>query len=264
MEESSALDETHAPKPPIPTISVTRPPPPAAVDLPTVDDILVASESEEPLADGDLESGVAGDEVVMREIVVPPSHSAASPTRTTPTETRQPTVISPTTPTPIPRIITSPPELVDSTLPVSDLLEDPAPQIPTPAITPSPTVSPVKLSEDETVPAPTKEEESPVLVSSPDEGPEATIRLVGGEGVTGSSEGSQDGVLVSEPEEEAVDVPLSDVPLGEAPLASSTETIQKIDKQEKRSSTASKRFSILSASKRKKDSVSSTKDAVAI
>ncbi|KAK7693690.1 hypothetical protein QCA50_003261 [Cerrena zonata] len=263
-DETSALSEPPAPKATIPTISVTKPPPPAAVDLPTADDILVTSESETPLADADLESGVVGDEVVMREIIIPPSHSAAaSPTRATPTERRKPAVSS----TPIPRIITSPPpDLVTPLVqPVSDLLEDPAPALPTPTITPSPTVSPVKLPEDDKT-VPTKEEDSPVMVSSPDEAeaPEATIRLVGGGGVAGSSEGSQDGVLVSEPEDEPVDVPLSDVPLAEAPLASSTETIKKTDKQEKRSSTASKRFSILSAGKRKKDSVSSTKDAVAL
>lgn len=259
-DETSALAEPPTAKPPIPTISVTKPPPPAAVDLPTADDILVASDSETPLADGDLESGVVGDDVVMREIIVPQSHSAAtSPTRTTPTETRKPAV-SPTSSTPIPRIITTAPDLETPPVqPVSDLLEDPAPELPTPAISPSPTVSPVKPEEDG--PA---EAESPVLVSSPEDAPETTVRLVGGGGVTGSSEGSQDGVLVSEPESEPVEVPLSDVALGEVPLASSTETIKKTDKQEKRSSTSSKRFSILSAGKRKKDSVSSTKDAVAL
>ncbi|CAL1705022.1 unnamed protein product [Somion occarium] len=248
----NATNRETAPKQSIPTISVTKPPAPAPFDLPTADDILVTSESETPLAEPDLE---AGGDMVMREIIIPPQTSPVSPGRTTPAEVRQ-AVNVPLPSSPIPRILTSSPDSVTPPAPaVSDLLEDPAPMLPTPTITPSPTSSSANPPEGDKPDSAKSDEESPVMVSAEDSidaSLDTTIRLVGGGGITGSSDLSQDGVLVSEPEEEAIEVPLTDIP-----LASSTETVKK---HQKKNSTSSKRFSILS--KRRKDSVNSTKEVV--
>ncbi|KAI0082784.1 hypothetical protein K474DRAFT_1654951 [Panus rudis PR-1116 ss-1] len=242
---------TSAPPPSIPTISVTKPPAPAPVDLPTADDILDVSGPETP--EPDLE---AGGNIMMREVESPTS--SRSPRPTPPSSVSNSTSQAADVPLPSsPKSLSSP-----SSTPTPNLLEDPAPVIPTPAIAPSPTVSPTRTTMAESS---SPKQESPVLVSPQDialeQTPDTTVRLVGGGGISGTSGSSEDsGVLVSEPDTEAEPEAVYEIP-----LAGSSETIQKEGKHEKKKSLSSnfKRFSAtLGGGKRKKGSISSLKEVV--
>ena len=244
---------------PLPTISVTKAPRPRPVDVPTQDDILEADDTH--FVEGDLE---AGGNVGMREVEQPVIPTRAPQPVPAPPQEATPTVAAAVPlPASLPRILSSSPESMSPPAQVSDSLEeDPAPVLPQVAIVPPPVIG-LESPETETAVLVKPEEESPVLVSSEDafeKEPEATIRLIGGSGVSGNSEdaagSSSDGVLVPEPEHEPVEIELETPAL---PKAAKTEA-----KPEKKKTLAAnlKRFSQLGTNKRKKDSVGSLKEVV--
>ncbi|KAH8106776.1 hypothetical protein BXZ70DRAFT_915070 [Cristinia sonorae] len=237
---------------PIPTISVTKPPVPLPVDLPTEDDILtpVDMENETLSRMRDLESGVG---VMMQEIeqhssaayVTPPpmlskspSQAAGIPLPASP-ETREVNVAA------LPDPISSP----------VNLLEDGTPSLPTSPISPSISAS---ASVTPSVTTDSHEQESPVLISTEDaveatKTPETTLRIVGGAAgmpipAVGEESLSSEGVLVASPvTEEPSQASVSDAP---APK-----------KHEKKSSISSN-LKKLGNLGRKKDSVSSMKEII--
>ena len=233
---------------PIPTISVTKPPLPLPVNLPTEDDIVTPVDVENQAVMQDLEAGIG---VMMDEIehtsaaahVTPPPVLSRSPS----TGLREAATIPlPSSPTPR-EVGTSSPNPLTS--PAANLLEDPAPTLPTPPIVPSISTTPQ--------PEEKHEDDSPVLVSTDDveeDLPQATVRIVGGAigqplpaGPT-SEDLSSDGVLVASAHEEEPPSPPAETA---APK-----------KHEKKSSISSnlKKIGNLGGGKRKKDSVSSVKE----
>ncbi|KAJ7074291.1 hypothetical protein C8F01DRAFT_1099976, partial [Mycena amicta] len=154
--QNIVIDETSTPvnasHPPLPTISVTKPPAPLPVDLPTESDIDVPpSPSDSPRSSfhDDLESGRG---IGMREVNHDSSIIQPNPL---------PTSTSP---------ISSPPPTA-----IPDLLLDAAPIVPSP-------VQPVSLPHTEEAPS------TSAPATEPDEDavdPDVTIRLVGGGGIAG-------------------------------------------------------------------------------
>ncbi|TCD63292.1 Cell wall assembly regulator [Steccherinum ochraceum] len=229
-------------QPPLPTISVTKPPVPLPVNLPTEDDLITPVEAENQAVMQDLEAGIG---VMMQEIE---QHSAAAHVSPPPvlsistSNTLREAASVPLPASPAPREATSPGPISS---PVINLLEDSAPILPTPPIIPS---SP---NEKHAM-------ESPVLISTEEvleKDPDTTLRIVGGAAgvpIPTDESLSGDAVLVSTtvPEEPSdfTRVSLSDAP----------------PKSEKRSSIALglKKIGNMGGGKRKKDSVSSVKEVV--
>lgn len=179
----------------LPTIAVTKPPAPQPVDLPTADDIETGEEvSSPPRNHFDIE---AGGDMIMREIPSPtsitstvrpggpqsPSASSTFTVRHAATES----IPAPIPPPPMsPKVIISSPVITVATPPVQDLLVDHPPAF---AAVPLATVAPTSS---------TRSEDSPVLISRED-APRTTS--LDSDHPGGSSISSNDGVLVSEPEE---------------------------------------------------------------
>ncbi|KAJ6606471.1 hypothetical protein DFH09DRAFT_1120322 [Mycena vulgaris] len=166
-------------RPALPTISVTRPPAPLPVDLPTQSDIdIPPSPSDSPRSstafrdnDDDLEAGTAhGMREIPRRALTPPPRPNAQASGSTP----------PPAPAPVA---------------IPDLLADSAPPMDAAPIEPSPPhamrtpefVAPPLPSDPAPLPAP-EPEPTPVEPEDADaDDPDVTIRLVGGGGVAGVS-----------------------------------------------------------------------------
>lgn len=264
---STAVDDRapvhHAgPPPPLPTISVTKPPIPMPVELPTPDDIVALDALP---SHSDLEAG--GNDIMMREVepVAGPAARVTSPASPTSASQNQDLDIEPPTPAPIPpppasptNIITrastatpdqvSPPSIAE----VPDLLADNGDDAPSTTQIPPLVITP-EASPAPSVPA----EESPVLISNEDALPPdvGTVRLVGTGGTSGTAtDESTDGVLVSAPDSESPEAPAAEV------VANEVATPQKKGKHEKKKSKSSvKKIGSLGGGKRKTDSVSSAK-----
>ncbi|KAF7295354.1 SMI1-KNR4 domain-containing protein [Mycena indigotica] len=217
---------------PVPTINVTKPPAPLPVDLPTESDIDVPpSPSDSPRSSfhDDLESGRA---MGMREV----NHVAKA----------LPSIPSPAALPPTPE-------------PVPDLLADSAPPLDAAPIAPSPP-RPSSTESAELISLP-QDDPTGDAVDAVD--PDVTIRLVGGGGIAGTSEGEQ-----KEEEETAatqtdgeVDTDAESIAesVGSQTAAASTEPSTKKHKHKKTMSGLSGLKKLV----RKKDSSASVKDAAA-
>lgn len=227
-KETSVLDESSLPTPlgnvtnfsaarQLPTISVTKPPAPMPVDLPSPSNLTPDDETAEFPLQNDIEGNpvVTGSVSTVPLTTVPPRKARSrSPSPKLTLETHTTLVDSPEAPP------------VELPPPVPDLLVDDT------------TLAGPSHSE-----ASVKSEDSPVLIDAADvsshQDPDTTIRLVGGGGVSGTSEDplQADGVLVDEPEAEA-----------EADSAAEVASIKSVDSK---ASTASKKHA------RNKSSISS-------
>lgn len=229
----------------LPTISVTKPPAPLPVDLPTPD--LIEHIPPTP-STSDLEAGGPGD-IMMSEVDLESDHGSIVTTRPDVSRSSTAATITPTSLSS--RTLTDSPELIlpstSTKTPLEDLLVDSTPiqgafDHPLSPIHDVPRDHSVKSDED-----------SPVMVNAEEiraQSPAETIKLVGGGGVSGAAaaeEAQSDGVLVDSAD-------ASDA----ASVRSVDSASSKSGKQEKRKSISSglKRISI---GGRRKDSVSSIK-----
>ncbi|KAI0636779.1 hypothetical protein C8Q77DRAFT_1094587 [Trametes polyzona] len=194
--ETSALDESSLPTPlgnvtnfsqrqQLPTISVTKPPAPMALDLPSPSNIESDTEEHGFPRQDDIEGSPALQDPASHVplTAVPARKVRARSTSPTPAID---TVITESPPVMQPSISVSPPN-------VPDLLVDAAT-----LAGPSQTQPPVAASAK-------SEEDSPVLVDAPHEptqeqDPDTTIRLIGGGGISGTLDDTlqAEGVLVDE------------------------------------------------------------------
>ncbi|KAF7359306.1 KNR4/SMI1 2 protein [Mycena sanguinolenta] len=255
-----------------PTISVTKPPAPMPVDLPTQNDIDIPaspSDSRRSSFDDDLESGTA---LGMREITQPPlvSRRSSSPPRTN----------GATPPPPVPELIpdlladsadSAPLVDVDITPTVAVLTPEPAP-VPVPVI---PTASPPPPAEapapEPAAPAPAPSEATPQPDGDADEAdPEAdvTIRLIGGGGVAGAAAEAEteESAFVLEGDAHTdgeVETDVESVSSQTAPVdAAAKKDGKKGHKKNKSSLAGLKKLGNIGVL-RKKDSSASVKDAIA-
>ncbi|KAI0724034.1 hypothetical protein C8T65DRAFT_628273 [Cerioporus squamosus] len=227
-KETSVLDESSLPTPlgnvtnfsaarQLPTISVTKPPAPMPVDLPSPSNLTPEDETGEFPLQNDIEGNpiVTGSVSTVPLTTVPPRKARSRSPSPKLTLQTQPTLID----SPEAHPVELPP-------PVPDLLVDDT------------TLAGPSHSETSV-----KSEDSPVLVDAADasshQDPDTTIRLIGGGGVSGTSEDplQADGVLVDEPEAEL-----------EAEAAAEVASIKSVDSK---ASTASKKHA------RNKSSISS-------
>ncbi|KAJ7261301.1 hypothetical protein B0H12DRAFT_1106181 [Mycena haematopus] len=194
------------PRPNLPTISVTKPPAPMPVDLPTQNDIdIPPSPSDSPRSsfhDDDLESGTA---LGMREIAQPPLVSRRSPSA----PNARASGSTPPPPAPAAELI---PDLLADSTPLVDvdvaptaavLIPEPAPApTPAPAASPSPPAEAPAPAPAPAAPVPAPSESIPQPEDDADDAadPEAdvTIRLVGGGGVAGAAAESEETAFVLE------------------------------------------------------------------
>ena len=211
------LDEPHVTPEALPIISVTKPPAPVPISLPTADDLVAISDS----VSSDIES--VGD-LAMREVgsalpAVPKASSspATSSIHSSLTEKLPspipPPPISPNQ-TPTRALFTS--ETVQSptsTTTANDLLVENSKSLASVAVEPL-VATPPDESRPQSPSSPTTSMESPVLVQNEDALPPTTesIHLVSTAGsatVVAEEPISSDGVLVSEPEDSAEPQPSS-------------------------------------------------------
>lgn len=245
----------------LPTISVTKPPAPLPVGLPTADDLVAISDS----MSSDLEAGVDVD-LAMREVgnALPAvSKSPVSPTSTlaqSPQTEKLPSPLPPppASPNQTPTRTVFTPDTIQSPPSAADLLGDSSNSLASVAVEPLVATPPEEPQpQPQSPPSPTTSAESPVLVHNEDALPPSTnsIRLVGTGGATGSvgeEPISSDGVLVSEPEEVAEPLPAS--------KPSSPEPQERGRHEKKKSLSAGlKKLGNLGGGKRRTDSVSSQK-----
>lgn len=234
------------PQPPVPAISITKPPVPLPVDLPTVNDVVSLPSPPDSLrsSNEDLEAGRGlGMRVIPTDVVivkVPPGHSPPAKV-----ETLVEQVIS----TADDVHIETPPPSVEN---VTDLLADSAPAMNAVPLQPStPTNVVIELE------APRLSE--PIVTSRPSQEdaqePSTTIRLVGG--------GGSSGILDTNPTEDAVSGPATNVvsvtssgPGGSPPKK------DKIHEKSKPSLSSLKKIANIGEGKRKKDSSSSIKEII--
>lgn len=274
LTENSAegTDRKVGPRQPLPTISVTKPPAPRPVDLPTQEDLVTPSSPDSTPSsprEGDLESG--GN--MMKEVELPPRELV---TRTQPSPSQKPVangiqeatlVPLPTSPSgssPAASSGTTPPAPSGGMSDITDLLADSAPALnaqPIEPVSSSPSKSPVNKPVPSTASASTTipvAEEQPESGGSDDKDETATIRLVGGGGVSGTSDEvvspPADGDIPDDAETEGAELASVVPPSNEASTPS-----EKKGHAKKKSSVSSglKKFG---GGKRKKDSKSSIKD----
>lgn len=279
-EESSALattplgnvtNQSYTQRQSLPTISVSKPPAPMPVDLPTPD-MLEPDSSEVSMnsSEVDLEAGGVGS--MMREtngsysgVSTASSRAEASTSRSRDITPTGPPLVSLSSP-PSRKTPPSKPAIVTE---IPDLLADSAPSSQTNI------AGTVTKEVDVDVPS-AASEESPVMVDHAEAlsptSVDSAVRLVGGGGISGTVDDSlqSDGVLVDEDgtEEIALGVPLSEPSavasdVGEkaaVAAAAATPPVAVTEKAEKRSSITSglKKIGQLGG-KRKKNSVSSVK-----
>lgn len=159
----------------VPVISITKPPAPLPVDLPTHDEIVPTSSLDFDSHPDDIESGGS----LMREIG---HHSRTTTGSGSPRSSSSDPRSTQTTPPPPP-----PPSAPTTSLPrIADLLGDPAPSLVVSPMEPSSSTRPLPRA---TSPPPLLPIEStPIKADEPDEEDEelgATIRLVGSKGEVG-------------------------------------------------------------------------------
>ncbi|KAI0093585.1 hypothetical protein BDY19DRAFT_982573 [Irpex rosettiformis] len=212
------LDEPSATPEVLPIISVTKPPAPVPISLPTADDLVAISDS----TSSDLE---AGGDLGMREVASALPAVSKSPVSPTPTQMQSPhaeKLPSPLPPPPIspnhtPTRTFFTGETVDSptsATTTTDLLVETSNSLASIAVEPLVATPPDEpLSQSQSPPSPTTSAESPVLVHSEDALPPTTdsIRPVSTDGLAGlgSEPISSEGVLVSEPEDSVEPLPAS-------------------------------------------------------
>ncbi|KZT68166.1 hypothetical protein DAEQUDRAFT_745822 [Daedalea quercina L-15889] len=226
----------------VPTISVTKPPAPLPLELPTPATFDSPDLASRQLPD-DLESGNA-----MREF--DRSSSTSSSTSVAPLRAVSPPASSSSKPVRMPsppsRDLTESPDTIHAaspTAPIPDLLTPTSPITPTSA-TPTPLVA---IDADSSAKS---GEDSPVLIHADDAEPDAPIRLVGGGGIPGTVDDpmQNDVVIVDNPQS----VEPKDADLNGTISSSSGEATPASEKR-KSFSASLKSFG------RKKDSVSSVK-----
>ncbi|KAI0950455.1 hypothetical protein AcW1_005839 [Taiwanofungus camphoratus] len=245
-------------RPALPTISVTKPPAPLPVDLPTPELIDPLSSHFRAPPEGDLE---AGDNMAMREIDLKQPHMytvrqevpSSSNTRDEPITSRSTAsnVVSP----PL-RTLTDSPETISpaggvaTAAHIPDLLAS-DPTTPTAYVNPSLPLDSISVEKAIVVDLAAKpEDDSPVLIDADEANsqvPDVPIRLVGGGGLSGTIEEQNDVVIVDEPD--SVDAVTT------SPNDSVSTTMGRHEKKKSISSSL-KSFGQLGGGKRKKDSVS--------
>lgn len=272
--------EQHRPRQSVPTISVTKPPAPLPVDLPTESDIIPSPTTPDSGASSpiDLESGR---QHMMREIndrrlasskVNPP---VAAPTPSQPTNeaaliplpvSPEPESLSSRSVEPTPSPAASAP-LAD----ITDLLADSAPPAldvaapiepsTSPLSSSPPVASPPTLSEHISEPAAILDEE--VEIQEEETEPDTTVRLIGGGGTAGVIGVDQESTLVDEEDDTAK--PEAEAEAGDeehSEMASTNGEFKK--KHEKKKSSLSSGLKKIGnkggAGKRRKDSSTSAKD----
>ncbi|KAI0664587.1 hypothetical protein C8Q70DRAFT_904464 [Cubamyces menziesii] len=263
-KETSVLDESSLPTPlgnvtnfaqrqqQLPTISVTKPPAPLPVDLPSPSNLDSPSDFE----DGSFprQDDIEGNPAVQE------TESGAPLTAVPPRKVRSRSSSPQTT--------------------IDDVLTDSPPAI-QPSVSVSPPVVPDLLVDAATLAGPSQpqpevaattksEEDSPVLVEAADassQDPDTTIRLVGGGGIAGTLDDAlqADGVLVDE--EDAVDAADTTITDAAADAAAEVASIRSVDSKastsskkhsKKKSISASlKKLGQLGGGKRRTDSVTS-------
>ncbi|KAI0362341.1 hypothetical protein OH77DRAFT_1416588 [Trametes cingulata] len=257
-KETSALDESSLPTPlgnvtnfsqrqQLPTISVTKPPAPMPVDLPSPSNLDSPSDYDE--AHFPRQDDVEGNPAIQEPTSAVPL--TAVPPRKVRSRSPSPkltldTVITESPPVMQPSSSVSPPT-------VPDLLVDAA------------TVAGPSQTQPPVAEAAKSEEDSPVLVDVPitesNEDPDTTIRLIGGGGVSGTIEDAlqADGVLVDEADQTAADA-AADAAAEVASIKSvdsKASTSSKKHKQKKSISSGLKKLGQLGGGKRRTDSVTS-------
>ncbi|KII89251.1 hypothetical protein PLICRDRAFT_160498 [Plicaturopsis crispa FD-325 SS-3] len=265
---SSALNNVAntSPRPPPPTISITKPPAPLPVDLPTPRDLVALPSPPDSTRssddfDRDLESG--GPDLELGRGMRQPPREEAVVRRSTPSNAdasgSQPESLVTLTPAVESSSQTAPSrnnlsDITDLLSDSTEVLEGAAPITPSsPAPSKSPETPSVPIPEPEAAPAVTEEPvtEEPESETAAD----TTIRLIGGGGVVGTAQEDED-----ETAEDAEPDAASEVT-----SVKSSDSVQKTGKHEKKKSISSgiKKLGKMGGGKRKKDSVSSLKDATA-
>ncbi|TFY83240.1 hypothetical protein EWM64_g774 [Hericium alpestre] len=277
-------------KPPVPTISVTKPPAPLPLVLPTQSDIIRSPLESARSLSLDLEEGGG---VLMEEIDHPPT--SVPPTQTQPARILpvQELVSEPTEATLV--AISSPPAVSSSSSPkavepiplpapkaapladITDLLADSAPSLDAPAIEPSPSPSTLVLEVSAPEPEPEAEAdhesehesfEDPVVINSAGEevvseeeetDGHKTVRLIGGGGTSGIVE---DATPAAESAHVIGDSENADVASLKSVTSVESSASKRDSKSEKKKSIVGLKNLSRLAGKRKKDSASSIKDAI--
>ncbi|KAH9842724.1 uncharacterized protein C8Q71DRAFT_734149 [Rhodofomes roseus] len=225
----------------VPTISVTKPPAPLPLELPTPEAIDSPIFASRQLPD-DIEAGTAIREFDASSVSSPPAKASPLSSATSPP------LKSIRVPSPPSRSLTDSPDTIHATsptAPIPDLLTPTSPTTPTPAA-PAPLVAATVDLESSA----NSGEDSPVLIHADDVEPEDPIRLVGGGGISGTVDDSMqnDIVIVDDPQS----VELKDVDLNGPASPTAADTTPTSEKR--KSITAS-----LKSFGRRKDSVSSMK-----
>ncbi|KAL1710074.1 hypothetical protein EV121DRAFT_193610 [Schizophyllum commune] len=204
----------------LPTISVTKPPAPVPVDLPTPRDIIALpsppDSTHSSFDEDDLELGRS---TVMRDREDEALVALGSPTPATPATATTPTVLAPqrqVAPTPITQSPSPPPDKID-------LLDDSAPTLDTTPITPSiSNSSPTTITPVKTIPDTSVAGEASAPAASPiDEPveevePDTTIRLVGGGGAAGTVDEQEVEEEAQQPEDDSVAADVDGAPTVDA------------------------------------------------
>ncbi|KAG1836641.1 hypothetical protein DFJ58DRAFT_690790 [Suillus subalutaceus] len=234
------------PQPPVPAISITKPPAPLPVDLPTPNDVVSLPSPPDSLrsSNEDLEAGRGlGMRAIPTDVAiikVPPRHSPPAKV-----ETLVEQVIS----TADSVHIETPPPSVEN---VTDLLADSAPAMDAVPLEPStPTNVVIELE------APGSSE--PIVTSRPSQEDaqeiSTTIRLIGG--------GGSSGIVDTNPTDDAVSDPAANVmSVTSSGQGSSPPKKEKIHEKSKSSLSSLKKIANIGEGKRKKDSSSSMKETI--
>ncbi|KAL1944630.1 hypothetical protein VTO73DRAFT_3060 [Trametes versicolor] len=251
--ETSVLDESSLPTPlgnvtnfsqrqQLPTISVSKPPAPMPVDLPSPSNLDSDTEEDHFPRQDDIEGAPAIQESTSTVplTAVPPRKVRAR------SKSPEPAIdIVITNSPPVMPITASPPT-------VPDLLVDAA------------TLAGPSQTQPEVAATAKSEEDSPVLVDAPDvsiqdQDPDTTIRLIGGGGIVGTSDDAlqADGVLVDEADTTEADAdPAADVASIRS-VDSKASTASKKHGKKKSISAGLKKLGQLGGAKRRTDSVTS-------
>ncbi|THH20689.1 hypothetical protein EW146_g713 [Bondarzewia mesenterica] len=283
LEEVAEPVEAATTRQSLPTISVTKPPAPLPVVLPTQNDILPSPTSPDSGTSSpiDLESARSP---MMREVDVEiPLTTSRAPVSPLPPASEEPAAalqepalvplpVSPITSPPPPSTESIPPPAAAAPLSdITDLLADSAPKLEATPIQPSPVTPSPKLTPppEPDVELPPQAENEAVLANGeqvaeepapieehPD--PDTTIRLVGGGGLSGTAEESHSTPAVEEVHVDvAADTEKAEVASITSLQSNDSRASKKTGQHEKKKSVSSglKKFGHLGGGKRKKDLV---------
>lgn len=260
--------EVHAPRQSVPTISVTKPPAPLALDLPTQSDIIPSPTELDSGASSPVDDLESGRHHMMREIndkplsKVGPPAAAQAPRQLSNEAALIPLPVSPE-PTSSPADKQTPTPTASKPLAdITDLLADSAP----PALDAAAPIAPSSPSSSQPAVSPqaVPESTSDAMVaeenteSQEDAEPETTVRLIGGGGTAGLVGHDAESTLVDE-EDDSAEAEAAEEEQSEAAAA---EDVPKKGHEKKKSSVSSglKKITNLGADKRRKDSNASMKD----